>query len=133
MNDFPAAVRILPMNLRDEFPDYDDVEELQQRFFQVELPAREKGRYFYRERGLHYCRRAFASHYGPEFRLDGRHGRANANARAHTVFGSRILATLFVVAGAISRCSSMKRLLPRRLDHLHFQGNSGSFLSLFWR
>ena len=52
MKSVPAAVRILPMDLPGVFADYDGVEDVQRRFFLEELPARERGCYFYREKGL---------------------------------------------------------------------------------
>ena len=39
-------------NIRNEFPDYDSIEDVQQKFFLEELPSRENGRYLYRKRGL---------------------------------------------------------------------------------
>lgn len=50
MNTTPPAVRILPMDSREEFPDR-SIEKLQLDFFLRDLPFRSDG-YFYRKSGL---------------------------------------------------------------------------------
>lgn len=52
MSVIPPAVRILPMSLRKEFPDYSDIGSLQQKYFLATLPNQQRSRYWYRERGL---------------------------------------------------------------------------------
>jgi hypothetical protein len=52
MNIIPPAVRILPMNRIEEFPDCDSVVELQQKFFLDDLPTRPNGDYLFLKRGL---------------------------------------------------------------------------------
>ena len=51
MSNTPPEIRILPMNLTDEFPGLASVEELQQQFFLDRLPLRH-GYYHYRRKGL---------------------------------------------------------------------------------
>ncbi len=48
----PSAVRILPMDRVDEFPQCVNAKDLQQKFFRLELPRRENGTYRYRKAGL---------------------------------------------------------------------------------
>ncbi len=45
-------VQILPMNFRDEFPDYDSLEDVQKRYFLNQLPFSQNGRFQYRTSGL---------------------------------------------------------------------------------
>ena len=52
MSVIPPAVRVLPMSLWKEFPDYSDIGSLQQKYFLATLPNQQKSRYWYRERGL---------------------------------------------------------------------------------
>ena len=51
MNDTPQAVRILPMDSREEFPDW-SIERLQHDFFLEDLPSRPDGEYLYHKSGL---------------------------------------------------------------------------------
>lgn len=57
MSNTPPEIRILPMNLTDEFPEFKSVEELQQQFFLDRLPLRH-GCYRYRRSGLRAARGA---------------------------------------------------------------------------
>jgi hypothetical protein len=45
-------VRILPMNRKQEFPQYKNVSELQDSFFLTELPRRPSGEYYFHHSGL---------------------------------------------------------------------------------
>lgn len=51
MNSIPPAVRILPMNFKKEFSGYNDLLDIQKRYFQKKLPNK-NGHFEYRERGL---------------------------------------------------------------------------------
>ncbi len=48
----PPAVRILPLNRQEEFPDCQSPKDVQERYFLGDLPFKQGGCYYYRERGL---------------------------------------------------------------------------------
>lgn len=52
MKKIPPEVRILPMNLREEFEDYDGWEDVQTSFFLDDLPFRPDGKYRHYRFGL---------------------------------------------------------------------------------
>lgn len=54
MKKNPPAVRILPMtnDLQAEFPGCASLEDVQQKYFLIDLPSRENGSYYYHKKGL---------------------------------------------------------------------------------